>query len=120
MNLPNRPLLILFITSYLLSVYLLALASASKSPLPVWGGVVDVGLVIALVLLSFTVFARGKANPDYQTSHRAALNIFPLVLLGVWILRNSLDLNILLPGLAWRMFLLLHILPYAANLWRRD
>jgi hypothetical protein len=98
----------------------LFIASTSRTSLPTWGGYLDVSLVFVIVALSLTIFGRGKSNPNYQTGHRAALNLFPLMILGMWILRNALDFNVLLPGLAWRTFLLLHILPYAVNLWKQE
>ena len=120
MNLANRPLLILYFISYLVSFALLLIASLSKTPVPVWGGYLDVTLVIFIVFLGFIIFGRGKSNPQYQAGHRAALNIIPIVLLGMWILRNRFDFNILLPGLAWRVFFLLHILPYSVVLWNPE
>jgi len=120
MNNSNRPILIVYYISYIFSVVLLLIASIAKTPLPAWGGYLDVTLVIFIVFLSFTIFGRGKANPQYQTSHRVMLNILPMILLGMWVFRNALDFNILLPGLAWRAFFFLHILPYGVNLWKPE
>jgi hypothetical protein len=119
-NNSNRPLLLFACACYLVSTYLLMYVSASDAPLPKWGGYLDVGLVFVMVYLSFTIFGKGKSAPRYHAAHRAALNILPLMLLGIWIYRSSLDLNILLPGLAWRTYLFLHILPYALNLWKPE
>jgi hypothetical protein len=118
MLLSNRLLLISFYISYLVSFVFLLIASLSKTPLPSWGGYLDVGFVLFIVALSMMIFSRGKSNPSFETGHRAALNILPVLLLGMWILRNTFDFNILLPGLAWRTFFFLHILPYGAPLWR--
>lgn len=119
-NNSNRTILVIFYISYIVSILLLLIASISKTPLPAWGGYFDVGLVIFILLLSFIIFGRGKSNPNYQTSHRVALNILPIILLGMWVLRHAFDFNILLPGLAWRTFLFLHILPYGLNLWKPE
>jgi hypothetical protein len=118
MNIANRPLLVIYYICYFVSTTLLLIASLSKTPLPAWGGYVDVGLVVLIVVLSFTIFGRGKADPKFEIGHRAALNLLPIILLGLWVFRNALDFNILLPGLAWRTFFFLHILPYAVNLWK--
>ena len=117
MNKSNRLILTAFYVSYIVSVTLLLIASTSVSPLPAWGGYLDLGIAVLIAALGFVIFGRGKDNPQYQAGHRAALNIVPVMLLGMWILRNSFDFNILLPGLAWRVFFLLHILPYGVNLW---
>jgi len=117
MNISNKPILITFYISYLISVLLLLIASASKTPLPAWGGYLDVSLVVLIVIAGITIFGRGKSKPNFETSHRTTLYILPIILLGMWVFRNALDFNILLPGLAWRAFFFLHILPYSVNLW---
>ena len=117
MNIPNRLLLFVYYLSYLGSFAILLIASLSKSPLPSWGGYSDVGLVVLIVVLGFIIFGRGRQDPNFEISHRAALYLLPIVLLGMWIFRNAFDFNILLPGLAWRTFFFLHILPYALGLW---
>ncbi|GEM_PF-1676269 len=119
-NNPHRSLLLVTGASYIVSTYLLLYASISNVPLPKWGGYLDVGLVIVIVYSSFTIFGKGKGNPRYDAAHRTALNLVPVILLGMWLFRNILDFNILLPGLTWRIFLLLHILPYAMNLWKPE
>jgi len=115
---PNRLVLISFYSSYLVSLFILLIASLSKSPLPVWGRYLNVGLVLVIVAFSFIIFERGKDSPNYESGHRVALYILPVLLLGMWILRNAFDFNILLPGLAWRTFFCLHILPYGITLWK--
>jgi len=120
MNNSSRPILIAFYISYIVSVLLLLIASTAKASLPAWGGYLDVGLVIFIVALGFMIFGRGKSDPKYQASHRAALYILPVILLGMWVFRNALDFNIFLPGLAWRAFFFLHILPYGVNLWKPE
>ncbi len=119
-NNPNRSLVIVACVSYIVSTLILLIASTSDAPLSRWVGYFDVGLVIFIVYLSFTIFGKGKTDPRFQPAHRATLTSVPLMLLGIWIYRNSLDLNILLPGLAWRTYLFLHILPYALNLWKLE
>ncbi len=54
--------------------------------------------------------------PSYDISQRVAIYLFPLILVSMWLYRNSLDFNILLPGLAWRTFFFLSILPFGLNL----
>ena len=120
MNISNRPLLIFYYISYLVSFAILLIASLSKVPLASWGGYLDVSLVLFIGFLSFIIFGRGKSNPNFETGHRVALNILPVLLSGMWILRSAFDFNILLPVLAWRTFFFLYILPYGAPLWRSE
>ena len=51
-------------------------------------------------------------------SHQVAVYLFPLILVGMWVFREALDFNILLPGVAWRTYFLLSILPHALSLWK--
>ena len=120
MILPNRLLLISYYTAYGVSLIILVISSTSKSPVPAWGGSADVGTAILIALLGFVIFGRGKNSPRFEIGHRAALNIVPSVLLVLWVLHNAFDFNILLPGLAWRIFFFLHILPYGATLWNSE
>ena len=117
----NRSLLIATALFYLASLIVLVYASLpSEISRPAWGGVLDVGIAVLLAIASFTIFGLNKSKPSFEVGYRASLNIFPLLLLGMWIFRNSLDFNILLPGLAWRTFLFLHILPFGINLWNQE
>jgi hypothetical protein len=114
MPLSNRLLLASYYAAYGVSFAFLMMASTSKAPLPAWGGYADVGVAIFIAIVGFVIFGRGRGSPRFDIGHRAALNIIPITLLGMWVLRNAFDFNILLPGLAWRVFFFLHILPYSA------
>jgi hypothetical protein len=105
-----------FYAAYIVSVMYLLFASTSKTALPAWGGYADAGLALVIAFLGFAIFEQGRGKPHYQTGHRAALNIVPVLLLGMWVLRPLFNFDILLPGLAWRVFFFLHILPYGAAL----
>ena len=85
-----------------------------------WAGYVDVGIVVLIVINGFAIYALNKSELRYEISHQTAIYMFPIILLGMWLYRNRLDFNILLPGLAWRTFFLLHVLPYALNIWKRE
>ena len=120
-NYSSKALLIATAILYLVSVLLLVYASLNQPDnLPSWGGYLDVGSAILIAAASFTIFGMNQSKPNFETSHRAALYLLPVTLLGMWIFRNALDFNILLPGLAWRTFLFLHILPYGLNIWNRE
>lgn len=107
-----------FYAAYIVSVTYLWFASTSKTALPAWGGYADAILALVIASLGFAIFVQGRGNPHYQAGHRAALNIVPVLLLGMWVLRPLFNFDILLPGLAWRVFFFLHILPYGAALRR--
>jgi len=112
----NRLILAGYYAAYGVSFALLMAASTSKASLPFWGGYADVGIAVLIAITGFMIFGRGRDNPRYDVGHRAALNIIPILLLGMWVLRDTFDFNILLPGLAWRVFFFLHVLPYSAAL----
>lgn len=115
-----RFLCIAFLVLFAISTVIVLIASTAPSPLPTWGGYMDVGIVFLIVVNGFAIYALNKSKPGYEISHQTALYLFPIILLGMWLYRNLLDFNILLPGLAWRVFFFLHILPYALNIWKRE
>lgn len=117
----NKFYIVAFFILFAISTAILLLASTAKTPLPAWGGYLDVGIVVLIVINGFAIHWVNKKNrPSYYASHQAALYLLPLILLGMWIYRDSFDFNILLPGLAWRTFFFLSILPYGLNLWKGE
>jgi len=48
--------------------------------------------------------------------HGLAATVPALMLVAIWWYRDSLDLNVLLPGLAWRTWLVLYTVPSALAL----
>ena len=107
-----------YLLLYTISTLILLIASTAKAPLPKWGGYVDVGIAVVIAVLGFTIFGLNKMSLQYETNHRVTLYLLPIILLGMWYFRNLIDFNVLLPGLAWRTFFFLHILPYGLNLWK--
>jgi hypothetical protein len=81
------------------------------------GGYLDVGIVVLIAFTGIMIHQRNKRAPRYDISHHIAVYLFPVVLVGMWAFRNSIDFNILLPGLAWRTYFFLSILPHGINLW---
>jgi hypothetical protein len=98
----------------------LMLLNASLNPGGNTSGTWDIVTAGLIALGTFALFSLNKSKPEYETSHRAALYLLPLVLLSVWVLRNAVDLNLLLPGLAWRTFFFLYTLPYGLNVWKQE
>ena len=100
------------------SVALLLIAS-TRSDLPSWGGIVDGIIAFTLVGTSFFVWRRGGEAAtlrDLRIGHGLAATVPALMLVAIWWYRDSLDLNVLLPGLAWRTWLVLYTVPSALAL----
>ncbi|MEO8289352.1 MAG: hypothetical protein ABI670_23340, partial [Chloroflexota bacterium] len=92
-----------------------------------WIGVVDVALagvvLIASVAADAAARSRHKTTPAsvVQSSYRTyrALGLVPLLLLVLFFLfSNQVRWEVLLPGLAWRAWLLMYVLPSVLLLWR--
>jgi hypothetical protein len=105
-----------FIILFIISTTILLIASTAKTPVPIWGGYLDVGIVVLIAFTGFTIYQRDKSAPPYNISYQVAIYLFPLTLVLMWLYRDSLDFNILLQGAAWRAYFLLSILPHALNL----
>ena len=114
----NKFYFVAFIVLFVISTALVLIASTAKTPLPAWGGYLDVGIDILIAFFGFAIRQRDKSIPRYEFSHQVAIYLFPFVLMGMWLYRDSIDFNILLPGLAWRTYFFLSILPHGLNLWK--
>ncbi|MCI0549567.1 MAG: hypothetical protein L0287_01290 [Anaerolineae bacterium] len=112
----NKFYIAAFFTLFAISTAILLIARTAKAPIPAWGGYLDVGIVVLIAFIGFTIHQRNRGMPSYDISQRVAIYLFPLILVSMWLYRNSLDFNILLPGLAWRTFFFLSILPFGLNL----
>jgi len=93
-----------FFLLFCISTAILLIASTSKSPVPAWGGYLDVGIVILIAITGFTIHQRNKGAPRYDISHQVAIYLFPLIAVEMWVYRDSLNFNILLPCVAWRTY----------------
>jgi len=106
----------------LIASFALLLTASTRSELPVWGGPVDVVLAFAVVATAAGIWMRAAKVRDASSlaiGHAAAATLPALEIVAVWWFRGELDLNILLPGLAWRTFIALYTLPSALDVWRR-
>ena len=112
----NKFYITAFFILFAVSTAILPVASTARTPVPAWGGYPDVGIVISIALIGFSIHQRNKSLPRYDISPQVAITLFPLILVSMWLYRNSLDFNILLPGLAWRTYLFLSILPHGLAL----
>jgi hypothetical protein len=114
----NKSYILSFVILFGISTVLVLIASTGKTPLPAWGGYLDVGIVLLLAFIGIAIRQRDKSTPRYDISHQVAVYLFPVILVYMWLYRNSIDFNILLPGLAWRTYFFLSILPHGLNLWK--
>ena len=117
----RRLLVSAFVLEVVVSLALLLTAS-TRSDLPVWGGPVDGVLAFAVVGTAawiWMVAPKVRHPRSLAIGHAAAATIPALEIAAVWWFRDALDLNILLPGLAWRTFIVLYTLPSAIDAWRR-
>ena len=91
-----------------------------------WAGVLDVALAFGVVVAAMLVETRARAliGPRIeQISYRfyRSMAVLPLVLLVLFFLSGSaIRWEVLLPGIAWRAWVLLYTFPAAAALWVRD
>lgn len=118
----GRCLVLLGAGQFLVSVALLLIASASRQRPPFWLGIVDVTLVLALVGTAALLrkATGGKTGIHaLQWGYHVATNLPVILLLLLWVLRDRLLFNTLLPGLAWRVWLLLYTFPAALTAWSR-
>ena len=114
----NKFYIISFSLLFAVSTAILLIASTAKTPVPAWSGYLDVGIVVLIAFVGFAIYQRNKNTPRYDIAHQVAIYLSPLILVGMWIYRTSLDFNILLPGVAWRTYFFLSILPHALSLWK--
>lgn len=87
-----------------------------------WQGLVDVLAALAVCVLSFVVVAKAQPLLDDQvrrTSYGIATVVPAVTLVLLWLFADRLRFEILLPGLAWRLYLALTVLPAALALFRR-
>ena len=117
LKISNKFYIVAFFILFAVSTAILLIASTARTPVPVWAGYLDVFMVLMIAVTGFTIHQRNIGVPRYDVSHQIAIYLFPLILVGMWIYRNSLDFNILLPGVAWRTYFFLGILlPHGSAL----
>ena len=100
--------------------FTLLLIASTRSELPAWGGPVDVVVAFAVVATAAWIWMLApkiRSSWSLTIGHAAAATIPALEIAAVWWFRDQLDLNILLPGLAWRTFIVLYTLPAALDAW---
>jgi len=112
---------------YALSVGLLLVAGTARTEIAggtvSFIGVLDVAVAFAVVLVGWLIVARATALVGgfaRRWSYGVATVLPAAVLVGLWLARDRLLWNVLLPGLAWRTYILLACLPAALAVWRPE
>ena len=96
-----------------ISASLLTWAALTHGAAPRWAGVADVLLAFTIVgtALVFRTRAVHRRAIGISSAYVVATTLVPAVTVALWWFRGRLDFNILLPGLAWRSFILLELMP---------
>ena len=92
--------------------------------LPKWVGPLDG--ILAFTLVAFMIFIQawtpGKFSPEVREFsfriYRVLANILIVLLLAFFIFGNQVIWEVLLPGLAWRTWVLVYFLPHVLTLWK--
>lgn len=87
-------------------------------------GVVDVILAFVVIILGMVIYGKGMklvTLPTWQGSYLVATFLPALILVGIWLFLGKITwVDVLLPGLAWRVYILLQTLPPAIALWNQQ
>jgi hypothetical protein len=112
--------IVLFFPLFAISTVILLINITAKTPIPAWGGYLDVSIVVLIAFLGFLIYGRNKSMPRYDISYQVAIYLFPIILLSMWVYQDLLDFHILLPGAAWRTYFFLSILPNTMRPWTSE
>jgi len=108
---------------FVVSCWLLVIASTNPDHLPSWAGPVDVviAFTLFLVLLQLHRFAKAPATLlQLRRSHVIASAVGPFVILAMWVFREHLIWNTLLPGVAWRLYFIVAATPLSLAVWQQS
>lgn len=89
----------------------------SPAHLPSWVGGLDVTLAFVFTFVMMTVFGLGQRYIDDQTRnasyriYRSLAHLIILLLVIFFLIGSQIRWEILLPGLAWRLWLFIYVLP---------
>jgi hypothetical protein len=119
----GRLLVVLGVAQFTLSLALLLIASTSRELLPKWCGFLDVLLVLTLIV-TIELIRRAVADKVQdrvlKISYQIATSLSAGLFLALWFVADRIIWNTLLPGLAWRTFLLLYGLPFGLMAWKTN
>ncbi len=120
----GRTLVIVSLVLFVISTAFPVVAGLVRAEdLPSWLGLVDVSLALVFVIAVFALDGMNKQKVSeqvIQVSYRIyrAMGTLPLILLVIFFLAGSaIRWEILLPGLAWRTWIFIYMLPIGLTLW---
>ena len=115
--------IVLFVASTLFPV---VAAVVQPEPTPRWAGLADVAVALVTVGFGFTIATRARERFDDRVV-RSVFRVYRtgatalLALIGIYfVVGDRIGWHILLPGLAWRAWLLVWVLPAALTLWEES
>jgi hypothetical protein len=106
------------------SVFPVAASVLRVDRVPRWVGVVDVVIAVVLVALGMVLVSRKPSDfaiPAVASAfriYRGLANTLLVLLVLFFVAGESIKWNILLPGLAWRGWVLAMVLPSWLSLWQ--
>lgn len=123
--LTSRGLIVFGLLLFSLSTSFPIVASVrDMEQVPLWVGGVDVALALLLAGLMVLIEWQARGHIDYEVQqdsyriYRALSHLLLVVLIVFFFFGNEVKWGVLLPGLAWRAWLLLYTLPSALALWK--
>lgn len=117
----GRGIILLWGIMYSVSAALLLRASVSPERGPLWLGIIDglLAFILVFTMAAISRIARGTIAPQtLARSYQIGIYLPAVLFAALWVLRDHFDWNILFPGLAWRTWLILFILPAILGLWK--
>ena len=79
----GKALFVSFLLLYIASIAIVLVASTAKSPLPAWGGYLDVGIVALIFITGFAIHSMNESGPDTYISYQAAVYLFTIILVDL-------------------------------------
>ena len=123
-----RLLILLAVGLFCLSDTLLVVASTNPQRIEAGQvtllGIVDVATAFVVAILGMVIYGKGVKLVElavWKNSYQVATVLPVLLLIIIWLSLDKIAwLDVLLPGLAWRIYLLIQTLPPAIALWKND
>ena len=110
--------------TFVVSTAFPVVASLLRSPAPGWLGIADVLVAAFLVGQGLLITAKVPGRTDHAVLDpslrvlRGGANLFLVLIVVFFLAAEHVKWDILLPGLAWRAWLFVWVLPAAIALWR--